>query len=68
MLSLDIKYVFLLCWAVYMVQPDTFPKATVYVEVKLYDDVKLGNVGDDVKLVDVEVDANLILAQVNVCE
>lgn len=54
-----------------MMHPDTFPKATVYVNIKsdeMKDDVKQGDVEYDDKLVDVEVDAKPIVSQVDVRE
>lgn len=50
-LNFHIKYVSMLCLAVDMVHPDTFPKTIVYVDVKseeLEDDVKLGDFKDEV--------------------
>lgn len=55
-LSLNIKFISMLCLAIDMVHHNTFLKAI------MNDDVKTGDVKDDVKSVYVEVDAKPIAA------
>lgn len=68
--ELNIKFVSLLFLVVDMGHPDTFLKATVYVDAtpdEIIDDVKLSDIEYDVKLIEVEVDAKPVVAEVDIC-